>query len=51
MYENQMPEPPHIDLPEGFVFKPAEPESFEDWFDAKCTAVHEYNVRMGYRND
>ena len=40
---NNMPEAPHIDLPEGWTFKPSEPESFEEWFDAKCTAVHEYN--------
>jgi hypothetical protein len=46
MYE--MPEPPHIDLPEGWVFTPVEPESFEDWFDAKCTAAHEFNKANGY---
>jgi hypothetical protein len=46
MYE--MPEPPHIDLPEGWTPPEPKEDSFEDWFDAKCTEAHEYNKANGY---
>lgn len=40
-----MPEPPHIDLPEGWVV-PEKDDSFEAWFDQKCSEAHQYNEAL-----
>lgn len=46
---NEMPEAPHIELPEGWTFKPAERETFAEALDRKCNEMDAFNSR--YRND